>query len=188
MGCKLLLLALSVCVTVLPIAVAWICDRSLQSVFHVAVLGVVAIAVTLADALHGQILAITSQVPFASYLPPAESERLVHQTRLYHLRVLASWLLVKTLGTLAGVVAVAMAAAKTGSVSFPKWPVVIGYLAVGASLPFSIYFWCSYWKARKYADDARLKEMRWTYDRNHPPTFSTTPSETCLPSKGDHTP
>jgi hypothetical protein len=171
MGGRLLLLVLSLIAAGFPLAVAWFCDRSLQSVFHVAVLGIVALAVTLADALHGQILAITSQVPFASNLPPSEAERLVHQTRMYHLRVLASWLLVKTLGTLAGVVAVAMAAVRAGSVIFPRWLVAIGYLAVGTCLPFSIYFWCTYWKARKYADDARLEEMRWTYDRTHPPTL-----------------
>lgn len=157
----------------LPLAVALMVDDDLSSSVHLAVIGIVAVCVTLSDALFGQILANTKWIPFCACHTPNEAENLVKAFRRYHTKLFWQWLTSKFCSLIAIVISALFALQRLPyDVVEPRWMIVgVGYWILGVAVIIMIGFVLTYLQAAEEADRVKLKEMNYAYIKNHPELF-----------------
>lgn len=159
-----------------PAVVAILRDRDLSSNVHIAVIGVAATAVALCDALFGQIVAITGEMPFRNWGTPAEARQRVMAFDAYHREVFWAWAVAKLSSSMAVMLTAITLAGRGDNLvcKYRMWLLSSGYVALGLSLAAALFFIVSYWNARSAANESRLGEMAREYRDEHfhpkPPT------------------
>ena len=156
-------------IAAIPLAVAMRLDGDLSSKVHVVVIGVSATAVALCDALFGQIVAMTGELPFRNWKTPAEAKRSIKAFDAYHKSIFTAWAVAKVASSLAVMLpAVTLAVGNDvlGVIS-NMWLLAFGYLALGVSLAAALFFVVSYWNARSAANEFRLEEIAQRYKDEH---------------------
>lgn len=156
-------------IAAIPLAVAMRVDDDLSSKVHVVVIGVSATAVALCDALFGQIVAMTGEMPFRNWKTPAEAKRNIKAFDAYHKSVFTAWAVAKVASSLAVMlpaITLAVGANVLGVIS-NMWLLAVGYLALGVSLAAALFFIVSYWNARSAANEFRLEEITQGYKDGH---------------------
>ena len=167
-----------IALALLPLALSVVLDHDLSSPAHVAVLGVTGICVALCDALCGQIIANTRWMPFSACYTPSEAKEMAERFRVYHKNLFRSWLVAKACSAIAVVISAVMILDKRPSfLDEFRFPVLmVGYALLGVALVTAIEFIMSYFSAMQEADNAKLKEMNYTYKKEHPELFEQDPS------------
>ena len=156
----------------------WI-DSDLSSNAHIAVIGVTATAVALCDALFGQIVAMTGEMPFRGWLTPVEAKQNIKAFDSYHKEVFFAWVVTKLASSFAIMLPAATLASRRGDFIqiWRKWILLGGYLALGIALSGAVYFLFSYWNARAVANQFRLSEITKSYKENHCRSVADTPED-----------
>lgn len=167
-----------IALALLPLALSVVLDHDLSSPAHVAVLGVTGICVALCDALCGQIIANTRWMPFSACYTPSEAKEMAERFRVYHKNLFRSWLVAKSCSAIAVVISAVMILDKRPSfLDEFRFPVLmVGYALLGVALVTAIEFIMSYFSAMQEADNAKLKEMNYTYKKEHSELFEQDPS------------
>lgn len=153
----------------LPAVAAFAMDGDLSSNAHIAVIGVAATAVALSDALFGQIVVLTGEMPFKNWKTPAEAERNIKAFDSYHRKVFWAWAVAKSASALSILLPAVTLAARRGDFVWNGrvWILGTGYLALGIAIASAVFFIASYWKARNAAAEIRLLEITRTYQSEH---------------------
>lgn len=153
----------------IPLGLALYLDCDLSSDAHIAVIGVTATAVALCDALFGQIVAMVGEMPFRGWKSPAEAKRKIKAFDLYHKEVFFAWISTKLASSFAVMLPAVTLAAKRGGfiMSYRKWILGGGYLALGIALAGALFFLVSYWNARNAANRFQLDEITRDYKEKH---------------------
>ena len=152
-----------------PLGVALLLDRDLSSAAHIAVIGVAATAVALCDALFGQIVALTGDMPFRKGATPAEAAADIRRFDGYHRKVFWAWTVAKLASTFAIMLPAVALAMRHGHLAgeIRKCALGGGYVALGVSLSAAVFFLASYWNARSAANKFRLEEITRSYKAEH---------------------
>ena len=144
-------------------------DNDLSSAVHIPIIGITAICVALCDALFGQIVANTRWIPFSGCYTPAEAQELAGKFRTYHTRLFGSWMIVKVCSSIAITTSATMIIKDLPRCieQYRTWILCGGYLALGTSIVLAIDFVFTYFHAADKSDEARLREMNYTYQKEH---------------------
>ena len=131
----------------------------------------------LCDALCGQIMANTRWMPFSACYTPSEAKEMVSRFRAYHKKLFCSWLVAKACSAAVVVISAVMMLDKRPSfVDELRIPIfIVGYALLGVSLVTAVEFVMSYFSAMEEADNAKLKEMDYTYRKEHQELFAQDP-------------
>lgn len=153
----------------LPVVFAMGFDKDLSCAAHIPVIGTTAVCVALCDALFGQIVSNTRWIPFSGCYTPAEAQAMVKKFRSYHMQLFGAWMIAKVSSSIAIAISGAMIIK-----ALPKcietcrmYIIGVGYLTLGISLAMALYFVFTYFHAVDASDEARLKEMNYTYIKDH---------------------
>lgn len=158
----------------LPASIMMWLDNDLSSAVHIPIIGITAICVALCDALFGQIVANTRWIPFSGCYTPAEAQELASKFRTYHTRLFGSWMIVKVCSSIAITTSATMIIKNLPRYieQYRTWILCGGYLALGTSIVMAIDFVFTYFHAADKSDEARLREMNYTYQKEHPELFA----------------
>lgn len=159
----------------LPCIVALLMDSSFSSPAHIPIVGISGICIALCDALFGQIVSTTRELPFYDGHSPAQAQRMAESYRVYHRQQFLYWMVAK----LSSTIAIATSAIYAVS-NVPEWFeanrfwfVMSGYLLFGISLRMVLAFVASYWMAERAADSERLRAMNYRYDKEFRERFDS---------------
>lgn len=168
-------IAVNVIAAAIPLSVALLFDRDLSSAAHLPVIGIAGICVSLCDALCGQIISNTRWIPFSAYHTPAEAQRLVAAFKCYHRDMILKWMTAKCTSAIVVMLTAIMAMQKCPGlfVSHRFVVFIVGYALLGFSLVMAISFILSYFSASDESNRARLKEMNYAYQKEHPELYAT---------------
>lgn len=159
----------SIVLAALPVVFAMGLDKDLSSAMHIPVIGTTAVCVALCDALFGQIVSNTRWIPFSGCYTPAEAQDMVKKFRSYHMRLFGAWMIAKVSSSTAIAISATMIV-KTLPECIETCRTCIlaaGYLTLGISLAMALDFIFTYFHAVDASDEARLKEMNYTYVKDH---------------------
>ena len=158
-------------VAAFPAATAWWFDGDFSSGAHVPAIGVAGIAVTLCDALFGQIVALTRDLPFQYGQTPAETDEAIERAEAFHFHIFGAWILAKLSSAFAVILPAITIAPNAGAVieQHRKWILLAGYIALGVAFSSAVFFFSTYAKARRAAAKARRREISKRYDEEHEP-------------------
>ena len=150
-----------------PLAAAWGVDRDLSSSAHVPAIGVASVCVALCDALFGQIISNTKWIPFCACYTPAEAQNLAEKFRGYHHSLFWSWIVAKITSACAITISAVLALCNCPQIIQAYRGIIIasGYLLFGIAVLETVRFCVTYHWADKTADDAKLKEMNYMYQK-----------------------
>ena len=157
-------------VAVLPCVIALSVDgKELDSYAHIPIIGITGIAITLSDALFGQIVSITRDMPFSNGGTPAQIERFARQFEKFNSRIFNSWLVTKIASALAILIpALILAAGEKGmSSGILAGLLCIGYLAVGTACSSILYFYATYKNSRKTVFEMHMRIQSAKYRATH---------------------
>ena len=156
-----------------PAAGALYLDRDLSCDVHIPIIGITAICVALCDALFGQIVSGTRWIPFCACYKPAEAQNLAKQFRTFHRKLFLSWMIAKICSSVAITIsAVMMLKHLPASLqNLRSWILAIGYLSLGTAIVMAIEFIFTYFLAAEESDNAKLREMNYIYEKEHPELF-----------------
>ena len=159
----------SIVLAALPVVLAMGFDKDLSCAMHIPVIGTTAVCVALCDALFGQIVSNTRWIPFSGCYTPSEAQAMVKKFRSYHMRLFGAWMIAKASSSIAIAISATMIV-KTLPKCIETCRTCIlaaGYLALGISLAMALDFVFTYFHAVDASDEARLKEMNYTYVKDH---------------------
>ena len=158
----------------IPLAIALLIDRDLSSAAHLPVIGIAGICVSLCDALCGQIISNTRWIPFSAYHTPAEAQRLVAAFKKYHRDMILKWMAAKSTSAIVVMLTAIMAMQKCpGIFAVHRFEVfAVGYALLGFSMVMAFSFILSYFSASDESNRARLKEMNYAYQKEHPELYA----------------
>lgn len=160
--------------SMIPLALALWIDRDLSSAAHLPVIGISGICVSLCDALCGQIISNTRWIPFSAYHTPAEAQRLVTAFKQYHRDMILKWMAAKSSSAIVVMLTAIMAMQKCpGIFAVHRFDVfAVGYALLGFSMVMAFSFILSYFSASDESNRARLKEMNYAYQKEHPELYA----------------
>lgn len=143
---------------VAPCGVALLLDPDLSSKAHVPVLGTAAAAVALCDALFGQIVALTGEIPFLVGGPKFQTKQNVARFESYHAKVFWAWAVTKVASALSVMLSATTLVAQQGDIVWRNktWLLGIGYALLGVSFASVMFFLASYLAARRAVSSFRL--------------------------------
>ena len=144
-----------------PPAIAWTIDSDFSSGAHVPVVSIAGIAVALCDALFGQIVALTRDLPFQYGHTPAQVDIAIERFEFFHIRIFGAWIFAKSMSALAIILPAVTATENAGKwvEHNREWILLVGYVALGLALSSAIYFFGTYLKARREFAKARRQEI-----------------------------
>lgn len=172
-------------IAIVPPLAAWIVDADFSSGAHVPVIGVSGIAVALCDALFGQIVALTRDLPFQSGQTPAQTDAAIEQFESFHCRIFGAWILAKCMGALAVILSAVTVVEKAGMriEHNRQWILLAGYVALGIALSSATFFFSTYRNARRAAAKARRSEISRRYVADH--EWQPTPESEAIERRRD---
>ena len=173
-GSKIMSGAIRIACALVPFLIAFALDHDLSSQVHIPVIGITGVCVALCDALCGQIIANTRWLPFCACYTPSEAQALAQKFREYHKSMFISWMVAKICSAFAITISATMLIQQRPKL-LSDWQFLVfalGYMFLGISLVTATEFILSYFIAAKEADDAKLREMNYSYKKDHPELFS----------------
>lgn len=161
-----------------PAAGALYLDRDLSCDVHIPIIGITAICVALCDALFGQIVASTRWIPFSACYKPTQAQELAKRFRSYHKSLFFSWMTAKICSSIAITISAVMMLKNPPPmlVTYQMWIFLCGYIVLGIALVMAIGFVFTYLQAAEESDNAKLREMNYTYEKEHPELFRCDPA------------
>ena len=164
-------------ILILPLLIAWLLDRDFSCQAHVPLIGIVAICVSLCDALFGQIISNTRWIPFCACYTPSEAQQLAKRFRAYHNRLFFSWIMAKVCSMLSIAFSAVLVIKEMPKVlsDCRVYFIAAGYLTLGVALMMAVKFIITHLAVVKESDDARLREMNFAYKRDNPGLFKQNP-------------
>lgn len=164
-----MMLIVKIACALLPVVVMLYVDVDLSSAVHIPVIGITAICVALCDALFGQIVSNTRWIPFSGCYTPSEAQKLAKEFRGFHKNLFVEWMVVKICSSIAITVSAIMIIKELPCwlVTYRRFMLIGGYLALGVSIVMAIDFVFTYFHAADVADEARLKDMNNIYKKEH---------------------
>ena len=166
------------CIFILiPAIFAWYLDKDLSSKVHIPIIGITAVCVALCDALFGQIVASTRWIPFSACYKPADAQELAKRFRSYHKSLFFSWMTAKICSSIAITISAVMMLKNPPPmlVTYQMWMFLCGYIVLGIALVMAIGFVFTYLQAAEESDNAKLREMNYTYEKEHPELYHYDP-------------
>ena len=158
----------------IPFGMAFLADRDLSSAAHLPVIGVAGICVSLCDALCGQIISNTRWIPFNAYHTPSQAQRLVAAFKKYHREMIFKWMAAKSSSAIVVMLSAIMAMQKCpGVFAAHRFAIfTVGYILLGFSMSMALSFILSYFRASDESNRARLEEMNYAYQKEHPELYA----------------